>query len=130
MDRITEPRLNMEKKGRNFFIKGLGDNKLHPMHSPSPDHCLQPVHTRLSCQACHSTWVPQCYGCHVQYNLAGKQLDKISGRESPGRWTEFKSIVRFSSPPLAVLASEDAGKHANRITMAETSARIVVVVPG
>ncbi len=28
----------------------------------------------LECYACHASWVPQCYGCHVQVNY-GKDKD-------------------------------------------------------
>ena len=28
----------------------------------------------MECYACHASWVPQCYGCHVQVNY-GKDKD-------------------------------------------------------
>ncbi len=132
IDQVREPRLNIEKKDGKFFIKGLADKKLHPLHAPSPDNCLQSVHRRLSCQACHSTWVPQCYGCHVQYDKAETQLDKIRGSHTPGRWTEFKSFMRFNAPPLGITAEH--GKE-NDVTGASASGqdqeeRIVILVPG
>ncbi|NDY43729.1 amino acid ABC transporter substrate-binding protein, partial [Dissulfurirhabdus thermomarina] len=55
---------------------------------------------RLSCQACHSTWVPQCYGCHVRADRSQAMLDKVAARETPGRWSEFRSFMRHESPPL------------------------------
>ena len=131
LDNHIELRINIEKKEDKYFIKGLSDNKLHPLHSPLPDHCLQPVHRRLACQACHSTWVPQCYGCHVQYNGKERQLDKITGKDTPGKWTEFKSFVRFNSPPLGVMVSqhEEQGKNTSDETLSQ-SEKIVILVPG
>ena len=125
MSRDNIPRMNIVKEGGKLFIRGLTDNKLHPLHKPSDDQCMQPVHRRLSCQACHSTWVPQCYGCHVKYTRAEKQLDKISHMNTWGKWTEFKSMVRFEAPPLGVLET-------TRITPGAESdnGAVVILVPG
>lgn len=120
------PRINIVEVERKLFIRGLTDNKLHPLHNPPADQCLQPVHRRLSCQACHSTWVPQCYGCHVRYTKAEQQADRISGANTWGKWTEFKSMQRFGAPPLGILEAARSnismqGKHAGTV---------VILVPG
>ena len=59
-------------------------------------------HERLSCQACHSVWVPQCYGCHITYEKDGVQRSWLDGKESRGRWEEARSYQRFSSPALGM----------------------------
>ncbi len=132
IDSVREPRLNIEKQNGQYFIKGLADSKLHPLHAPSPDNCMQPAHRRLSCQACHSPWVPQCYGCHVQYNRAETQMDKIRGRETPGRWTEFKSFMRFNAPPLGIMTkhSLSGDSTAHRPSDQYQQGKIVILVPG
>ena len=61
-----------------------------------------PGHERLSCQACHAAWTPQCYGCHEIYRRDEKQLDKISGKETPGAWSERRSFLRFERPTLGI----------------------------
>ena len=35
---------------------------------------------KLECYACHSTWAPQCYGCHVKvdYSKGKKSVDWIA----------------------------------------------------
>lgn len=74
---------------------------LKPYDAKAPYHDL-PGHERLSCQACHSRWVPQCYGCHIEYRAAGRQRDGLSGQETPGRWTEGRGFMRFETPILAL----------------------------
>jgi hypothetical protein len=61
-----------------------------------------PGHERLACQACHSRWTPQCYGCH-DYRRAGKKLwDYAEGKPTPGRWQETRDLYRFLEPMLGV----------------------------
>ncbi len=129
IDKFTEPRLNIVYKEGRYYLKGLVDSRLHPLDPPSPDNCEQPVHRRLSCQACHSTWVPQCYGCHVQYDRRQTQLDKLTLRQTSGKWTEFKSTLRFNSPPLGILNQQD--KNANNDTgITGQEGKVVILVPG
>jgi hypothetical protein len=71
------------------------------------------AHKRVSCEACHSTWVAQCYGCHAKRDASGAHLDKLSLKETAGLWEEGRSYIRYEQPMLAVWKDE-----------------IVVVTPG
>ncbi|MBI5477426.1 MAG: hypothetical protein HY906_01140 [Deltaproteobacteria bacterium] len=70
---------------------------------------------KLECYACHSTWAPQCYGCHIKYDArkvgtdwpgsAVKHDDK--GKQglvqAPGDIAvENVGFLRWESPMLAV----------------------------
>jgi hypothetical protein len=78
---------------------------------------------KLECYACHSTWAPQCYGCHIKvdYSTGEKHPDWIamgndhdaSGLTADargehekylieGKVTEQRSYLRWENPPLAV----------------------------
>lgn len=71
---------------------------------------------KLECYACHSTWAPQCYGCHVQYDMREKgtdwvlsalQHDPATGKQrevrTPGDIKfENRSFMRWESPILGV----------------------------
>ena len=59
-------------------------------------------HERLSCQACHSAWIPQCYGCHLTYRKSEPQKDWISGKKTLGHWKEARSYLRFDKPALGL----------------------------
>ena len=82
----------------------------------------------LECYACHASWVPQCYGCHVKMDYSkgkdGKQLHDtdwvasgnkrtpdgqtaestlgIKGIQSPGKAFETRSYLRWEEPVLGI----------------------------
>ncbi len=59
-------------------------------------------HERLSCQACHTTWMPRCTQCHTQYRENDLQYDHIAGKETPGSWHETAGGNGFGPALLAV----------------------------
>ncbi len=90
----------------------LAEKKL-PLLPPKAGACDYPLHQRLSCEACHSAWVPQCYGCHVKEDRSDTHLDKLTMKDTDGWWEEGKTSMRYEEPALAVWGKE-----------------IVVVTPG
>ncbi len=110
-----------ELENGRIVLMGKADKKPHPLRPPKPGQCNTGVHSRLSCQACHATWVPQCYGCHVRADKSEKQLDKLNGQMTFGNWTEFRSFIRYERPVLGVRQVGGPGKE---------SSKIVILVPG
>ncbi len=104
---------NISKKGDGYVLTGRLDNASHPVRPPDREACLYPGHKRLSCDSCHSTWVPQCYGCHAKRDASETHLDKLTLEETPGWWEEGRSYIRYERPMLAVWGD-----------------RIVIVTPG
>ena len=80
-----------------------GPARLIPRYS-SASHALEQEHQQLHCSACHSQWAPQCYGCHIEYDPAGKQKDHLLKHATAGRWNERRWDVRSDLPPLGVAA--------------------------
>ena len=99
----------------------------------SPDamvamNSVQKHNDKLECYACHASWVPQCYGCHVQVNYGkgkdGKPLQDTDwiasgnkrfpdgstaesaigskGIKSPGKVFEKRSYLRWEEPVLGI----------------------------
>jgi len=77
----------------------------------------------LECYACHASWVPQCYGCHVKVDYSGgvtgtdwlksgSAVDEhgmtaeaaigSSGIKSPGKISESRSYLRWEDPVLGI----------------------------
>jgi hypothetical protein len=106
------------------MLKGKLDGRFHPLRKLKPDACRNRLHARLSCQACHSPWVPQCYGCHVRADAGKRELDKLAMKETPGMWQEFKSWMRYESPVLGV-----AEPHRDERGRAHAG-EVVILVPG
>ncbi len=96
------PVANISKKGDVFQMTGRVNGKVYPLNPPKKDVCDFTGHKRISCEACHSTWVPQCYGCHAKRDAAEKHLDKLTLEETAGMWEEGRSYIRYEKPMLAV----------------------------
>jgi hypothetical protein len=104
---------NLETEDGRVVLVGKVDEKEHPVRTEKKGVCDFPAHKRVSCEACHSTWVAQCYGCHAKRDAAETHLDKLSHEETPGLWEEGRSYIRYEKPMLGVWKDE-----------------IVVVTPG
>ncbi len=77
----------------------------------------------MECYACHATWIPQCYGCHLKIDYSdgkrafdwvaaghkhaepGRAADRgESGYDTfvPGKVSEQRSYMRWENPALAI----------------------------
>lgn len=97
---------NIDVDREGPFIKGKLDDERHPLKTPKEGVCDDPLHERMSCQGCHSPWVPQCYGCHVKRDETETHLDKLTMEETPGWWEEGRSFLRYEEPMLALWDDE------------------------
>jgi hypothetical protein len=71
---------------------------------------------KMECYACHATWAPQCFGCHMQYDRRVEGTDWITTSKNvnpeTGRQTvtdergdlsfENRSFMRWESPILGI----------------------------
>ena len=71
---------------------------------------------KLECYACHATWAPQCFGCHIKYDrrktgtdwiITSKNPDSQSGRQTITKThgniaMENRSFLRWEDPMLGV----------------------------
>ena len=89
-----------------WVLEGKLDGRLHPLRPPKAGVCDGPLHRRLSCDACHAAWVPQCYGCHAKRDARQTHLDKLTLKQTPGWWEEGRSYIRYERPMLGVWGDE------------------------
>ncbi|GAB6191916.1 hypothetical protein [Desulfocastanea catecholica] len=97
---------NLEKEEGQVVLIGKVDEKVHPVKTAKKGVCDFASHKRVSCEACHSTWVAQCYGCHVKRDASLTHLDKLSLEETSGMWEEGRSYIRYERPMLGVWQDE------------------------
>ncbi len=85
---------------------------------------------KMECYACHATWAPQCYGCHIEIDyskptkakpdwvkiaksagpsgrtvdadLSKEELEELKEYLISGNVTEQRSFLRWEDPPLVV----------------------------
>lgn len=99
--------------------------------SPSAEVAMASVEKHadsLECYACHASWVPQCYGCHVKVDYSNdkdgnprQDTDWVAsgterspdgstaesplgtkGIQSPGKVSETRSYLRWEEPVLGI----------------------------
>ena len=81
-----------------------GGGRLRIPQLSQASHALGREHRRLTCDACHAQWAPQCYGCHLRYSEKGRQWDHMRRRGTAGRWHQKRWAVRRGLPTLGVTA--------------------------
>ena len=59
-------------------------------------------HSRLSCEACHTAWVPQCIGCHNSFEKETAGFDLLTGKATRDTWVEFAGNTMAEPPVLGV----------------------------
>ncbi len=92
----------IKEQGEVLLIRKADGKALKIKQNSARPECTMPGHERLTCQGCHSAYTPQCYGCHDVYDPRQKQLDKVSLKETKGRWSEGRSYLRFEEPTLGL----------------------------
>ena len=97
---------NVVQNEQHYQLKSKSSDKLYELRTPKSGVCDFEPHKRVTCEACHSAWVPQCYGCHAKRDESKTHLDKLSLVESPGRWEEGRSYIRYRKPMLALWKDE------------------------
>lgn len=97
------PVYNLQKNDNTTAFYRKSDGQMLDMKKMSnASYHTAKHHERLDCTACHSSWIPSCYGCHEVYFKDGKQYDWIKHKVTDGSWQELRSYLRYESPALAI----------------------------
>ncbi|MDP3563346.1 MAG: multiheme c-type cytochrome, partial [Methanoregula sp.] len=85
-----------------IFLTGKLTRKLHLSKPAAPVCTRGEGHKRLSCESCHTAWVPQCIGCHNGFESETPGFDLLTGQKSMGTWVEYAGISLAEPPVLGV----------------------------
>jgi len=85
------------------------NSKAHISKPMSPVCSKGKGHERLSCQSCHTAWVPQCIGCHNSWEKNTPGFDLLTGKPTSGSWVEYAG-KSFAEPPVLGINEEGGGK--------------------
>lgn len=98
------PLANLRQTAKGLvLVSRARPGQTHPCPSIAADpRHRQPGHARLACQACHSRWTPQCFGCHDYRRGDYSQWDYAAGGPTPGAWQESRDLYRFADPVLGL----------------------------
>lgn len=113
----NQPLLNtrVDSSGQ-IFLTGKLTRKVHLSKYVAAACTRGEGHKRLSCEACHTAWVPQCIGCHNSFEKETPGFDLLKGQPTKGTWVEYAGKSLADLPTLGVSGNGDG--------------RIVTVMPG
>jgi len=95
----------------NPVLIGKISGRQHPLNPPK-DICRRgTAHDELSCQSCHTSWMPQCVGCHNEYDPRVAGYDMIKQAEEDGSWVEFVGLYLAGRPALGVVEGDERKVH-------------------
>ena len=100
----------------NILITDKLTGKNHLSKSAMPVCTKGKGHKRLSCETCHTSWVPQCIGCHNAFEEKTKGFDLLTNKQTTGTWIEFAGKT-FARPPVLGISEK-------------TESKIVTAMPG
>lgn len=85
------------------------------------------AHKDLSCNSCHSSWTPQCIGCHTEYDENSTMYDLLSNKEEKGEWIEFGTDFKAEPATLGVKEQRDSSGRIQRIIDEFTPGMILTI---
>ncbi len=79
---------------------------------PPAEACTEgSAHERLSCDACHTAWAPQCIGCHNSYESQTKGFDMLQNKIRKGTWIEYATEGMADLPVLGINTTDKTKKN-------------------
>ena len=97
------PLYNVAKIGEKAVLYRKKDGFAYEITPLSNEaHHKGKIHENLSCQSCHSNFMPSCYGCHEVYFADSTQYNWHKKEFERGEWLEMRSFLRFEDPSLGV----------------------------
>jgi hypothetical protein len=96
---------SLDQSGQPVLIKKNTRDTL--ILKPPADVCTKDAaHNRLTCDACHTGWAPQCLGCHTEYTTLEKGYDLMTHQQMQGKWIEHLGSFFAEPPPLGIVTEE------------------------
>lgn len=106
----ASPLLNtFVKEDNKAFMIGKSNGIEYPLNQPASVCTREFGHKDLTCSSCHSSWAPQCIGCHVDYDPDANGYDLLDKKYIKGSWIEYAG--EFLAGPTTLGVSEKNGER-------------------
>jgi len=103
-EKSDRPIINVFLNHRDQLVfLGKNNGREFELTAPGPACTRDGAHADLSCTACHSSWAPQCIGCHTSYDRNDEGYDLLNERVTRGAWIEEGSHFFAEFPALGVV---------------------------
>ncbi|MDX9905718.1 MAG: cytochrome b N-terminal domain-containing protein [Bacteroidales bacterium] len=105
----------VSEDGRAWLALKSGDSLL-ALRPPAAACTRGKAHRSLSCGSCHSSWVPQCIGCHNAFDPKATGYDMLENRERSGSWVEYAGLFLTGEPALGIIEAERGNRTVTTFT--------------
>jgi hypothetical protein len=109
------PMVNGFYKNNTAYLIKKSSGQISGIKPPSHICSAGNVHKNLSCNSCHSSWSPQCIGCHTEYDKNGTMFDLQAGKEGKGEWIEHSKDFLPEPAVLGIREIIENGRAKNRV---------------
>jgi len=99
---IVDIFISHKKDIKQSYLKSKITNKIHKINSYKKHMGHDNNHERLTCEACHTQWTPQCIGCHLSYSNKQSSYNHVTQKKQKGRWIESYGIFFAQESTLGV----------------------------
>ncbi|MEE9429633.1 MAG: multiheme c-type cytochrome [Melioribacteraceae bacterium] len=96
-------------------LTGKISGKTLPLNPPNFICVESKTHKDVSCNSCHSSWAPQCVGCHTEYNPNRKGYDLLNKESTKGSWVEYLGEFFAEAPTLGVVEHKSEEELSKKI---------------
>ena len=94
----------------NKWLIGKNSGDTMPMIAPAAICTQGEGHNSLSCRSCHTSWAPQCIGCHNEFDPEPQGFDLLENRFKEGEWVEYIGEYLSDSPVLGITEDTNGKK--------------------
>ncbi len=111
--KTNEPIINSYIVGNEAYLIKKQSNTAVKIKPPLSICFEGKAHKDLSCKTCHTSWSPQCIGCHTEFNRNGVAYDLLNNKEMKGEWIEHAKDFLAEYPSLGVkeIINQDGSKE-------------------
>ncbi|MGE5316469.1 MAG: hypothetical protein ACM3ME_00635, partial [Chloroflexota bacterium] len=89
------------KESKSALISKIS-GKVLQLKPPLSQCVKNKAHKRLSCETCHTAWVPQCIGCHNAFEKETEGYDMLKRKPRKGTWVEYSAEAIAEAPVLGM----------------------------
>lgn len=105
------------------FLRIKSSDTIMEIKPPLPVCTRGDAHNSLGCESCHSSWVPQCIGCHNTFDGNAPGYDMLESREKTGSWVEHVGLFMADKPVLGIIMDDDG----SRLVMTFTPGMVISI---
>jgi hypothetical protein len=110
-DIASEAMINVSvDESQTAYLISKNSGKRFDLSSPASVCTQGTAHDDLTCSACHTSWTPQCIGCHNTYDPKTESFDLLDRKVVPGKWIEHLGEFFAEAPTLGIVENEEGRK--------------------